>query len=107
MARRVSGDASEGASSPCPTISGQAPTISAQAPTDRVKRSRYGEYDYLLGRVDSWSMLDLDDLMLEIETDKGLSADERKELLARVYEILWRRAQKEMYPQDNVRNTAH
>lgn len=107
MARRVSGDASNGASSSCPTPSGQASPGSGQAPTGGVKRSRYGEYNYLLGRVDSWSMLDLDDLMLEIETDRGLSADERKELLARVYEILWRRAQKEMDPQDNVRNTAH
>ncbi len=62
------------------------------------KRSRYGEYDYLLGRVDRWSMLDLDDLMLEIETDKGLTETERKELLERVYAILWRRAQLEMSP---------
>ncbi len=52
-------------------------------------------------------MLDLDDLMLEIETDKGLTAPERKELLARVYEILWRRAQKEMRPQEGSRGTAH
>lgn len=62
------------------------------------KRSRYGEYDYLLGRVDRWSMLDLDDLMLEIETDKGLTDAERKTLLERVYAILWRRAQLEMGP---------
>ena len=62
------------------------------------KRSRYGEYDYLLGRVDRWSMLDLDDLMLEIEKDAGLTAAERKELLKRVYAILWRRAQLEMGP---------
>ncbi|MFA5550973.1 MAG: hypothetical protein WDA03_05075 [Trueperaceae bacterium] len=64
-------------------------------------RSRYGEYDYLLGIVDRWSMLDLDDLLLEIETDKGLSETERKELLARVYEILWRRAKNEMNPGTN------
>jgi len=62
------------------------------------KRSRYGEYDYLLGRVDRWSMLDLDDLMLEIEKDDGLTAAQRKELLERVYAILWRRAQLEMAP---------
>ncbi len=46
-------------------------------------------------------MLDLDDLLLEIETDKGLSETERKELLARVYEILWRRAKNEMNPGTN------
>ncbi len=79
----------------------------ASANGDWSRRSRYGEYDYLLGRVDSWTMLDLDDLMLEIETDKGLTAPERKELLARVYEILWRRAQKEMRPQEGSRGTAH
>ena len=62
------------------------------------KRSRYGEYDYLLGRVDRWTMLDLDDLMLEIEKDKGLTEPERKELLERLYAILWRRAQQEMAP---------
>ncbi|MFA5594305.1 MAG: hypothetical protein WDA15_03380 [Trueperaceae bacterium] len=62
------------------------------------KRSRYGEYDYLLGRVDRWSMLDLDDLMLEIEKDESLTTAQRKELLERVYAILWRRAQLEMRP---------
>lgn len=62
------------------------------------RRSRYGEYDYLLGRVHRWTMLDLDDLMLEIETDEGITEAERKELLDRVYAILWRRAQTEMGP---------
>ncbi len=62
------------------------------------RRSRYGEYDYLLGRVDRWTMLDLDDLLLEIETDSGLAEPERQELLKRVYAILWRRAQLEMGP---------
>ena len=61
-------------------------------------RSRYGVYDYLLGRVDRWSMLDLDDLMLEIEKDESLTAAQRKELLDRMYVILWRRAQLEMRP---------
>lgn len=49
------------------------------------------DYDYLLGRVGGWSMLDLDDLLLEIETDKQLTEAERKALLARVYAILWGR----------------
>jgi hypothetical protein len=36
-------------------------------------------------------MLDLDDLLLEIETDKQLTEAERKLLLGRVYAILWGR----------------
>lgn len=36
-------------------------------------------------------MLDLDDLLLEIETDKQLSEGERQALLRRVYAILWGR----------------
>ncbi len=57
------------------------------------ERARYSQYDYLLGRVDRWSMLDLDDLLLEIERDPALTQAERKELLARAYAVLWRRAQ--------------
>lgn len=57
--------------------------------------SRFSEYDYLLSRVSRWSMLDLDDLMLEIETDEGLTDAERHSLLSRLYALLWRRAQAE------------
>lgn len=59
------------------------------------ERGRYREYDYLLARVDRWSMLDLDDLLLEIERDPALTSEQRKKLLARAYAVLWRRAQLE------------
>ena len=62
------------------------------------ERARYSQYDYLLGRVDRWSMLDLDDLLLELERDPALTPAERKELLARAYAVLWRRAQADMRP---------
>lgn len=60
--------------------------------------ARFGEYDYLLERVGGWSMADLDDLMLEIERDAALSEPEREGLLARLYALLWRRAQAAMGP---------
>lgn len=41
-------------------------------------------------------MMDLDDLMLEVETDVDLTEQERRELLDRLYRILWQRAQSEI-----------
>jgi hypothetical protein len=51
---------------------------------------------YLLGRVGAWSMNDLEDLMIEIERDGELASAERRELLERLYRVLWRRAQDEL-----------
>lgn len=59
-------------------------------------RSTFEEYAYLLSRVAGWSMMDLDDLMLEVETDVDLTEQERRELLDRLYRILWQRAQSEI-----------
>lgn len=56
----------------------------------------FRQYAYLLGRVGSWSMNDLEDLMIEIERDADLARGERRELLERLYRLLWRRAQDEL-----------
>lgn len=56
---------------------------------------RFVEYSYLVDRVDRWSMRDLEDLMLEIERDRELDDAQKKELLRRLYALLWRRAKGE------------
>lgn len=56
----------------------------------------FRQYAYLLGRVGSWSMNDLEDMMIEIERDADLARGERRELLQRLYRLLWRRAQDEL-----------
>ncbi len=56
----------------------------------------FAEYAYLLGRVTSWAIDDLGDLLIEIERDAELGVDERKELLDRLYHVLWERAQDEL-----------
>lgn len=56
----------------------------------------FAEYTYLLGRVGSWTINDLGDMLVEIERDVELSAGERKELLEALYRLLWQRAQVEM-----------
>ncbi len=57
---------------------------------------RFVEYSYLVGRVDRWSMQDLEDLLVEIERDTLLDDTQRQELLRRMYAVLWRRAQREL-----------
>lgn len=53
-------------------------------------------FAYLLEHVGSWSIPDLDDLLVEITRDRELSEPEREELLTCLYAVLWRRAQEEL-----------
>ena len=58
--------------------------------------STFADYASLLGHVDAWTINDLGDMMVEIERDRDLAAQDRKDLLDRLYRVLWRRAQEEL-----------
>jgi hypothetical protein len=60
---------------------------------------RFAEFAYLLERVRSWPFQDLGDLMVEIRRDRELADDERRQLLERLYGVLWDRAQQELSTQ--------
>lgn len=56
----------------------------------------YVRFAYLLERVGSWAISDLEDLLVEIQRDRELTEDQRGELLKCLYAVLWRRAQEEL-----------
>ena len=57
---------------------------------------RFAQFAYLLEHAGSWPIQDLGDLMVEIRRDDELAEDERRQLLERLYGVLWSRAQEEL-----------
>jgi hypothetical protein len=53
----------------------------------------YREYETLVERCGGWSVEDLGDLLHEIDRDRELQEVERSALQARLYRLIWDRAQ--------------
>jgi hypothetical protein len=53
----------------------------------------YREYETLVERCGGWSVEDLGDLLHEIDRDRDLQEVERSSLQARLYRLIWDRAQ--------------
>jgi hypothetical protein len=53
----------------------------------------YREYETLVARCGGWSVEDLGDLLHEIDRDRELHDEERSTLQARLYRLIWDRAQ--------------
>ncbi len=53
----------------------------------------FREYETLVARCGGWSVEDLGDLLHEIDRDRELRDEERSSLQARLYRLIWDRAQ--------------
>lgn len=53
----------------------------------------YREYETLVERCGGWSVEDLGDLLHEVDRDRELQEVERSALQARLYRLIWDRAQ--------------
>ena len=56
----------------------------------------FDKYAYLIRRCQRWSLDDLGDLLFEVNRDKDLDEEGRRELQQSLYELIWDRAQLEL-----------